>query len=138
MPTLTLDRETIETADTREMADRVRALDLGRYGHVWLRLGGDDDPSMSAMIHAGERGLLMFSRCAGDPGFSSRNPDYDGDQRAALTFILSNGQEDEYPASWTYPLEVLRAAFLELLETGARPTMVRWYDDDRWMMVDDG
>lgn len=65
-------------------------------------------------------GLLMYPRHdEGDPGYSSRNPMYDksdaalaslafdgllrGEHVPVIAYRLSNGQEDEFPASWALP-----------------------------------
>lgn len=46
----------------------------------------------------------------GDPGYSTRNPDYAGPEDAKIEYRLENGQVDEYPAAWNIPTpEALRA-----------------------------
>jgi hypothetical protein len=68
-----------------------------------------DGQSLFALIN-GDRGWLMYLRANGDAGFSSRNPDYADPEDAVIDYVLSNGQRDEYPASWALPkAEVLRA-----------------------------
>jgi hypothetical protein len=39
-------------------------------------------------------------RYKGDAGFSTRNPLYAGTEKAVMEYHLSNGERDEYPASW--------------------------------------
>ena len=57
------------------------------------------DKSCARAIN-GDFGWLMYLRGNGDPGFSSRNPNYDGPPDAQIDYELSNGQRDLYPASW--------------------------------------
>ena len=61
-----------------------------------------DGQSLSALIN-GDFGWLMYQRGGDDPGFSSRNPNYAGEPDATIEYFLSNGQRDEYPASWALP-----------------------------------
>jgi len=74
-------------------------------------------------------GFLMYLREIGDAGFSSRNPDYDGPKDATMTFQLSNGQFDEFPAEWCYPLPVVERAIEHFLATGKPPTFIKWHND---------
>jgi hypothetical protein len=87
-----------------------------------------DGQSLSALIN-GDLGWLMYLRNAGDPGFSSRNPNYVGAADATIEYVLGNGQRDEYPASWALSIvEVLRA--LEYFHKHHKPpTFVAWHND---------
>ena len=77
----------------------------------------------------GQLGLLMYLREIGDAGFSSRNPDYVGPKDARVTFRLSNGQPDEFPAEWCYPLPVVERAIEHFVTTGKPPTFIKWHND---------
>jgi hypothetical protein len=46
-----------------------------------------------------------------------------------LTFRLSNGQVDAYPASWTLPRETIERALESFRDTGVRPTFITWNED---------
>jgi hypothetical protein len=96
------------------------------FDEVWVE--SPDGQSLCALIN-GDRGWLMYLRYSGDSGFSSRNPNYDGPPDAKIEYILSNGQLDEYPASWAVPVtEVLRA--LEYFEREyQRPSFIVWHED---------
>jgi hypothetical protein len=74
-------------------------------------------------------GLLMYLREVGDAGFSSRNPDYAGPDDAKVAFQLNNGQLDEFPAGWCYPLQVVERAIEHFLTTGMPPTFIKWHND---------
>jgi Immunity protein Imm1 len=97
-----------------------------RYREVWV--DASDGQALCALIN-GDVGWLMYLRRKGDPGFSSRNPEYAGPGNATIDYILSNGQRDEYPASWALPiLEVERA--LEYFRDHNRPApFVTWHND---------
>ena len=79
-------------------------------------------------------------------GFSSRNPAFDASAAAqsnpasvsrfrgvlvpVIEYRLSNGQVDEYPASWALPeKEVMRALEYFVEHQGARAPFVLWNDD---------
>ena len=89
---------------------------------------GQPGPSLTALIR-GTRGWLTYSRLEGDAGFSSRNPTYSGPPNATIAFTLSNGQADEYPASWTYPTTTLLSAFVDFYRTRELPSGLEWFDD---------
>ena len=65
----------------------------------------------------------MFMRFERDAGFSTRNGTYAGPRQAVIEYYLSDGQRDEYPASWNITTnEAFRA--LEYFLTKA--TMAPW------------
>jgi hypothetical protein len=72
---------------------------------------------------------LMYLRHDGDSGFSSRNPSYTGAPDAARSFILENGQVDEFPSSWFYPEAIVAAALREFAAHGRRPEGIAWHED---------
>ncbi|GLS46647.1 hypothetical protein [Methylobacterium brachythecii] len=93
---------------------------------VWLEGAGGE--RLCALISGG-RGWLMFLRGPDDPGLSSRNPAYDAPGDALADFTLSNGQRDQYPLSWTYPVEVIERALDHFRSTGAPAPFIAWHDD---------
>jgi hypothetical protein len=91
-------------------------------------------------------GWLMYLRHYGDAGFSSRNPAFDVSAAAqcnpasvsrcggvlvpVIEYRLSNGQLDQYPASWALPEEEVMCALEYFIKhQGARPPFVVWNDD---------
>ena len=96
------------------------------FDEIWLT--APDGQSLCALIN-GERGWLMHTRFGCDAGFSSRNPSHDGDPEAGIEYVLSNGQRDQYPASWALPIDVVRRA-LDYFKTEHRqPPFVTWHED---------
>lgn len=96
-----------------------------KFQEVWERFG---EKAMCALIN-GDRGWLMYLREPGDSGFSSRNPAYDGPTHDTIEYFLNNGQRDEYPASWAYPIAEVRRALDFFRRTGKRPTFIKWHRD---------
>jgi ribosome maturation factor RimP len=87
-----------------------------------------EDGSLTGLFSGGQA-VLFLTGGEGGPGFSSRSPRYTGSQDARLTFTLSNGQEDEYPASWAVPGEDATRALEHYFLTGQRPSFVHWHDE---------
>lgn len=83
---------------------------------------------MCALIN-GDIGWLMYIRNNGDPGFSSRNPDYRGLEEATIEYVLSNGQRDECPASWGLPYPIIIHALEYFRREGKPPPFVKWNND---------
>jgi hypothetical protein len=77
----------------------------------------------------GEAAWLMFLRFEGDAGFSTRNPNYSGPHGGVIEYYLSNGQRDEYPASWNVSTdEALRA--LEYFGTEEKMApWLQWHEE---------
>ena len=97
-----------------------------QYKEIWLK--GTNEQSICALIN-GNVGWLMYLRFEGDTGYSSRNPSETSEEN--IEFFLSNGQCDEYPKKWTYPLAILKEALFSFLDNGALPKQVEWHDDSQ-------
>jgi hypothetical protein len=97
-----------------------------RYAEIWIDHG--DFPSLCALVN-GDRGWLMYLRYDGDAGFSSRNPTYAGPKDAVVDYFLSNGQQDEYPASWTLPRSEVFEALEWFAANKASPPSITWFND---------
>lgn len=97
-----------------------------QYKDISIKL--DDGQVMFALIN-GDLGFLVYLRNDGDPGFSSRNPNYNGPNDITLEYFLNNGQRDEYPLSWALAKsEVLKA--LEYFKIYKKPpTNIIWNND---------
>ncbi len=97
-----------------------------RYREVWVK--SPSGAMLCALIN-GDVGWLMYLRGDGDAGFSSRNPDYSGDPRETVEYLLNNGQMDEYPRAWAYPVETVERAIDHFRETGSPPLFIEWHND---------
>ena len=103
-----------------------------RFLEVWLERDDGDgvDHGSMALLASGDRAWLMHLRHHdGDSGFSSRDPDYAGREDAVLPFMLSNGQEDEYPVAWTIARDEAYRALEHFMVTGERAPWVTWHED---------
>lgn len=99
---------------------------MSRYKEIWV--DGPNGESLCALIN-GDVGWLIYLRYEGDAGFSSRNPDYAGDASAEIDYVLMNGQQDWYPASWALPLSRLNQALDYFRSTGRMSPFVTWHND---------
>lgn len=115
-----------------------------QFREVWLSVeaGG---PRLGALINTNVGVLTYLRHDEGDTGFSSRNPTYDesdtlgglafdglfeGEHVPVITYRLSNGQEDEFPASWAVPQsDIMRALEYFAQHEGHRPPFVQWHGD---------
>jgi hypothetical protein len=97
-----------------------------KYAEIWVDHG--NYPSLCALIN-GDRGWLMYLRYDGDAGFRSPNPTYDGPDNAVLNYFLSNGQRDEYPASWALPTDEVFKALEWFAANKASPASIAWFND---------
>jgi hypothetical protein len=100
--------------------------DLSRCREIWVE--SPNGRMLSALIN-GDIGWLMYLRAEGDAGFSSRNPDYACPPDEKVRYRLSNGQVDEYPRSWAYPVDVVEGALEHFRQTGEAPTFIAWHND---------
>ena len=100
----------------------------GRPQFLELWVETEDGQSMCALVNGGA-GWLMYLREECDAGFSSRAPDYRGSPDTVREYYLDNGQRDEYPASWTLPVDEVERA-LEHFITHAQPApWIVWHND---------
>jgi ribosomal protein L7/L12 len=116
-----------------------------QFREIWVSVdpGG---PSLCALMNTSVGWLMYLRHNEGDTGFSSRNPMFDefagtlsglafdgrfGRERVpVITYRLSNGQEDEFPASWALPEpDVMRALEYFVEHQGRRSPFVQWHDD---------
>jgi len=106
----------------RLLAQIVQTDDL----EIWASKG--DGLSLYALFNR-HRGWLMFLRFEGDAGYSSRNTLKAESEGSEEIFVLSNGQADSYPRSWTMERKIVFDACLEFVASGQRPANVDWHDD---------
>ena len=93
------------------------------FQEIWANF---DEKSMCALIN-GEQGWLMYLDEPGDSGYRSRNPAYRGPADATIEYYLDNGQRDEYPAAWAYPIDVIERALEYFRREGKRAPFVEWH-----------
>ncbi len=114
----------IETSE--ELANELARFDGRQYQEIILNAEGR--PNISVLLNK-NRGWLMYLRDVGDPGFSSRNPEYTGPSDATIRYRLKNGQIDEYPESWALDIDLIKKALFFFLETLGAAKFVTWFND---------
>lgn len=67
-----------------------------------------------------------------EEGFRSDDPSYTGEADALYPYMLDNGQVDEYPCSWTIPIDEAIRAVEYFLNGGTMAPWVHWLDDENW------
>jgi hypothetical protein len=97
-----------------------------RFREIWEE--SPDGQFLCALIN-GDRGWLMCLRSANDPGFSSRNPEPVKRISKMIEYRLNNGQVDEYPSSWSYPVNIVEEALQFFRDHGVPPPFIRWHND---------
>ncbi|MFF4450970.1 hypothetical protein [Streptomyces sp. NPDC001502] len=79
-----------------------------------------------AFVTNTERAMVMVLKEAGDPGEHAVDP---GAQGSSDGFVLSNGQDDEYPDEDTVPIGEAFRLVKQIVDTGSWPTDARWVVD---------
>lgn len=97
-----------------------------QYKEIWI--DAPDGQSICALIN-GDMGWMVYFRWDGDAGFGSRNPDYEGAEIVTIDYVLSNGQQDEYPASWALPVSVVERALEYFRSEGKPAPFVSWHNE---------
>ena len=96
-----------------------------RTAELWIERS---EERVCALLTSG-RGWMMWLRSDGDPGRSTRDPQYSGASDATLEFVLANGQVDRYPVSWTLPEETVASALETFAREGVMPVEISWHED---------
>lgn len=79
-----------------------------------------------AFVTNTERAMVMLLDDEGDPGEHAVDP---GAQGASDGFVLSNGQDDEYPNEDTVPIGEAFRLVKQIVATGSWPADSRWAVD---------
>jgi ribosomal protein L7/L12 len=116
-----------------------------QFREIWVRMDAGG-PILGALMNTRVGWLTYLRHDDGDPGYSSRNPMYDKSDTTlgalafdglfrrehvpVIKYRLSNGQEDEFPASWALPeLDIMHALEYFVEHEGRRPPFIQWHDD---------
>ncbi|MFJ2017628.1 MULTISPECIES: hypothetical protein [Streptomyces] len=79
-----------------------------------------------AFVTNTERAMVMLLEGEGDPGEHAVDP---GAQGSSDGFVLSNGQDDEYPDEDTVPIGEAFGLVEQIVGTGSWPADARWVID---------
>jgi hypothetical protein len=110
-------------ASIEEFGLALDRFDLEPRFELWI--SRNDGPSLT-MLRNGDHALLMYLRFDGDSGVVSKG---DQQKRGVCSYVLSNGQIDEYPLSWCVNLEECYKAFAYFfVNDGARYDFMAWQE----------
>ena len=85
----------------------------------------DEGPSL-CVLRNGVHAFLMYLRSPEDSGFVSSGKTA---ANGTVEYLLSNGQLDEYPASWCIPVEqCYKALAYFFVNEGQRPEWLAWHE----------
>ncbi|MBG6220773.1 MULTISPECIES: Imm1 family immunity protein [unclassified Janthinobacterium] len=95
---------------------------------LWLTraTGAEQGPAL-CMLRNGGNASLMYLSGQDDLSFHTL-----GDEEAdgVCSYLLANGQVDEYPEAWCVEVEQCQRAFVEFFRTGgAQPAGIAWQAD---------
>ena len=116
-----------EVSEPGELQLCLEQVQRSQFSEVWMQHTGSW-PAICALVN-GDAAWLMFLRFESDAGFSTRNPDYAGPPKAVIEYYLSNGQRDEYPASWNITTSEALRALEYFLKEGAMAPWLRWHEE---------
>lgn len=95
---------------------------------LWLTMAADAEQGPAlCMLRNGRNAWLMYLSGQDDLSYHSL-----GDEEAdgVCSYLLANGQVDEYPESWCVDAEHCQQALLAFFRTGgARPAAIAWQAD---------
>ena len=108
-----------------QMLQEARAL---AQCELWLTMATDVEQGPAlCMLRNGGNAWLMYLSGQDDLSFHSL-----GDEEAdgGCSYLLANGQVDEYPEAWCIDVEHCQRAFAAFFRTGgARPAAIAWEAD---------
>ena len=95
---------------------------------LWLTMAAEAEQGPAlCMLRNGGNAWLMYLSGQDDLSFHSL-----GDEEAdgVCSYLLANGQVDEYPEAWCVDVEQCQRAFVAFFKTGgARPAGIAWEAD---------
>jgi ribosomal protein L7/L12 len=132
-------------ASVAELRQELAPFASEQFREIWVSMDSGG-PSLVALINTNIGWLMYLRHDDGDPGFSSRNPAYNesdamqsglafdslfrGKHVPVIEYQLSNGQVDEYPASWALPEpDIIPALEYFVQHEGRRAPFVHWHDN---------
>lgn len=95
---------------------------------LWLTMGenAEQGPALCMLRNGGNAWLMYLS---GQDDFSYHSLG-DDEAEGMCSYLLANGQVDEYPEAWCVDVEQCQRAFAAFLKTGgAQPSGIAWQAD---------
>jgi hypothetical protein len=123
MVTVTFNDQTQSIASVEELGGLLDQFNKTDQFELWLSV--ENGPSI-CMLRNGENSWLMYLRFSGDSGFVSQAKE---SKPGSASYLLSNGQVDEYPLAWCINVEqCYKALAYFFVNEGARPDWVSWHE----------
>ncbi|MEU9670499.1 hypothetical protein AB0E25_33995 [Streptomyces bobili] len=94
-------------------------------GHLETWLTSSSGRSLAFVTNT-ERATVMLLEEDGDPGEHAVDPEAEGSSDG---FVLSNGQDDEYPDQDTVPIGEAFRLVEHIVDTGSWPADAQWVGD---------
>ncbi|WP_296743768.1 Imm1 family immunity protein [Mesorhizobium sp.] len=106
-----------------DFASLLGRFDLEQKFELWISASGGQSISM---LRNGSNAWLMYLRFEGDSGSVTKGAQ---DHDATCTYMLANGQVDEYPLRWCIPIDQCYEAIAHFIRTnGGRYDLVAWQE----------
>lgn len=122
MASVTFNGESHSISSIEEFGVALNDFNATEQFEIWVSVQGG--PSM-CMLRNGQNAWLMYLRFEGDSGFVSQAP---LTKPGAASYVLANGQVDEYPLAWCINIEqCYKAMAYFFVNDGAMPSWVSWY-----------
>ena len=121
MVTIEFNGKRVAATSIEQFGSALETFDVESQFELWL--SWPDGPSI-CMLRNGFDAFLMCLRFSGDSGVVSKG---DSSNSGSVKYRLKNGQTDEYPASYSIPLEeCYKALAYFYVNDGVRPDWVHW------------
>ena len=118
-------RRNLDTEQFTRLQDDFAQAQVRQFAELWYT--GENGSSFAILVN-GEQAWLMYLEDREDSGVHSYNPAYTGAEDALLKFELNNGQQDEYPASWTLRIADALLAAEYFLQEEAKAPWIKWIE----------
>jgi hypothetical protein len=121
--TITFNDQTQSIASVEEFSGLLDQFKNTNQFELWLSI--ENGPSI-CMLRSGENAWLMYLQFSGDSGFVSQAKE---SKPGSASYVLSNGQVDEYPLAWCiYVEQCYKVLAYFFVNEGAKPDWVSWHE----------
>jgi hypothetical protein len=122
MVAITFNDQPESIASIEEFSLALERFDCTPLFELWLSL--KDGPSI-CMLRSGKHAWLMYLRFDSDSSFVSQGQ---VNAQGVASYVLANGQIDEYPLAWCIDLEqCYKTLAYFFVNEGARPDWISWH-----------
>ena len=119
--TLSINKNEYENITAEFLAESLIRVDEMEFCEVWL---SEPEGASLCCLKNQDRCFLMYLRFEGDADFTAHTTAEDETKR--VKFILSNGQADYYPSTWTVSYQAGKQALEYFYSTKAMDGRLTW------------